>query len=432
MTPRIPPQNLEMERLVLGAVLNDSGALDRLSDLSVEAFYSGVHRAVYASAVKLHQKRQPVDLYTVSTALGDRLEALGGMTALIDISDSSISAVNLEAYAEKIKTCYQRRQLIATLNTALEAAYDPSLPLDDLQTQLESGLTSALTDSKPGGLKHISEILPALWEQMEKGKTNANPTGLKYLDQCLDGGFRPGELILIAARPSMGKSFVGAYAARRLAESAPVALFSLEMDALQIVRRMVAAEGGLLQSALNSNRLAPEQVDTFFSAYSALESLPIYVDDTPGSGLTINRLVSECHRVYRKHGSLGLVVVDYLQLIGDQGAANRVGQLGQYSSALKSLAKELGCPVVALSQLSREVEKRNDKRPVMSDIRDSGCLEQDADVIIFLYRDEYYNQNSPDQGVLELIIRKNRSGPTGTAKANFDTATGVISNYTDF
>lgn len=431
---KVPPHSIEIEQWLIGAVLFEGEqALDRLDGLPVEAFYHGHFRAIYASALKLRERREPVDLMTVSMALGpEKLQAVGGIPALTECLLEVVSTVNLEIYASAVSDNHKRRQLISALTTALEGAYDPSLPLEDLQTQLETGLTSALNQTQKGGLRHISEILPKVFAELESGKSPAQPTGINYLDQCLNGGFRPGELILIAARPSMGKSFVGAYAARTLAESAPVALFSLEMDAAQIVRRMLASESKIKQAALNANKIAAGEMDSLFGAYAALESLPIYVDDTPGSQLSINRLVSECHRVYRKHGALGLVVVDYLQLIGDQAAGNRVAELGKYSSALKSLAKELSCPVVALSQLSRSVESRNDKRPVMSDIRDSGCLEQDADVIVFLYRDEYYNPSTPDQGILEFIIRKNRSGPTGTARAVFDAEIGTIENYKDY
>ena len=431
---KAPPHSIEIEQWLIGAVLFEGEqALDRLDGLPVEAFYHGHFRAIYASALKLRERREPVDLMTVSMALGpDRLESVGGMVTLTQCLESLVSTVNLETMTRAVSDNHKRRQLISALTTALDGAYDQTLALEDLQTQLETGLTSALNQTQKGGLRHISEILPKVFAELESGKSPAQPTGINYLDQCLNGGFRPGELILIAARPGMGKSFLASYVARVLAESNPVAFFSLEMDDLQVVKRMLSSESKILGSALNSNKVSADDMDALFGAYSTLESLPIYVDDTPGSQLTINRLISECHRIYRKHGALGAVVVDYLQLMGDSGAANRVAELGRFSFALKSLAKELSCPVLALSQLSRNVETRNDKRPILADLRESGCLEQDADVTIFLYRDEYYNPNTPDQGILELLIRKNRGGPTGTARAVFKPEIGAIENYKDY
>lgn len=231
----------------------------------------------------------------------------------------------------------------------------------------------------------------------------------------------------------MGKTFVAQFFARLLAEKAPIALFSLEMSAESIVKRFWATEAGLPQTWLTTNSISAEHIQNLTQGCANLSSLPIYIDDTPGDLVSVPYLQSECHKIYRQHQKLGCVVVDYLQLIGDQGSGNRVNELGRYSSALKSLSKTFDCPVIALSQLSRGVESRNDKRPIMSDIRQSGAIEQDADIIVMLYRDEYYNSDTTDQGVLELIIAKNRHGNAGvTAKAEFDPTVGTITNYVSY
>ena len=434
MLNQLPPQNIEAEESVIGCVLlGGNKVLDRLSNFDPEAFYVKAHKLIYSTALKLHSQQQPVDLLTVSNALGDDLTAIGGVPRLTQLMDSVISFTNADRHANLVSEKWKRRKLIVLAQELIAKAHDQSSTWDELAEASETAITSLLANNQTGkGLTPLSEILVNLWDQVEKGLAPAKPTGLNFLDQCLSGGFRPGELITIAARPAMGKSFVAGFIARTLAEKSPVALFSLEMDAVSIARRMVGSEAGIKQSHLVVNAIPDRQVDDFANAVARLSSLPIYVDDTPGSQLTINRLLSECHRVYRTHGKIGAIVVDYLQLMGDQGSKNRVGEIGKYSSALKSLSKELHCPVVCLSQLSRECEKRNDKRPIMSDIRDSGAIEQDSDVIIFLYRDEYYNKNTDDQGVLELIIRKNRHGQTGTAKAEFNPEYGEIKNYVNY
>lgn len=435
MIGHIPPHSIEAEEAILGGILLDNQAIAKV-DIPTEAFYVGANRTIFAAMQKLALRQQPIDLITLSDALGDSLAAIGGMNRLVHLLSNTVSAINVDRMATLVAHKWQRRKLIALCRDLIDQAQDPSLEWEAVRKEADEKLTEAIADTAPNkGLVPIADIIPVVWEQLDQGISPATPSGLSFLDQCLGGGFRGGELIVVAARPSMGKTFVGQFIARLFAESKPVALFSMEMDAMSIVKRFWATEAQLPQTQLTSNAVSGGNMQALVEAASTLSALKIYVDDTPGSAVSPAHIESECHKLKRKHGNLGCVVVDYLQLIGDQGSANRVGELGRYSSALKSLSKTFDCPVIALSQLSRGVESRNDKRPVMSDIRSSGAIEQDADVVIMLYRDEYYNPDTTDEGILELIIAKNRHGKSGvTAKANFDPSVGTITNvdYSSF
>lgn len=430
----IPPHNLEAEEAILGGVLLDNRAIAKVH-LQPEYFYLPAHQKIWRVFLQLAANDQPIDMLQVAEAMSEsEFTSIGGTAKLLQLLESTITAVNVDRYSAIVYQKWQRRKLISICQNLIGSAYDQTVDWETLRTEAEAGLSTAIAgQSEVKGLRHIGEFLPEIFSELEQGTNPATPTGLNYLDQCLGGGIRGGELIVVAARPSMGKTFVGQFLARLVADQSPVAFFSCEMDAKSIVKRFWSTEAGIAQTCLTANAINPDRINSLVEGMSNLSSLPIYVDDTPGSLVTVPYLQSECHRLYRQHNSLGLVVVDYLQLIGDQGSTNRVGELGRYSSALKSLAKQFDCPVIALSQLSRGVESRNDKRPVMSDIRSSGAIEQDADVILMLYRDEYYNQNTPDQGILELIVAKNRHGSSGvTAKANFDPSIGTITNFVNY
>jgi replicative DNA helicase len=424
------PHSIEAEELILGGILLDPTAIARVT-CPVDAFYVAAHRKIFAAMLKLASQEQPTDLIHVADALGDAgLTAIGGMPKLLNIADRTISAGSIDRYSELVTSKWQRRKLITLCREVIDQCFDPLLEWDSLKKEAESKLTEAIAErTTQSGLTHISQILFEIYGELEAGENPATPTELRFFDQCLGGGFRGGELIVIAGRPSMGKTFVATYLTRVFAQQGPVALFSLEMDKKSIVRRIAAADAGLKQSWLTANAIPADKLDLFMQSYDRCAVLPIYVDDIPGDECSPQYIKSECHRIYREHQKLSMVVVDYLQLIGDQSSGNRVNELGRYTSALKSLSKKFDCPVVALSQLSRGVEARNDKRPVMSDIRSSGAIEQDADVVVTLYRDEYYSPDTPDQGLLELILAKNRHGKTVTAKAEFDPEIGTIKNY---
>jgi replicative DNA helicase len=430
---RTPPHNIEAEEAILGGILLEPQAIARVN-IPKESFYVSAHQTIFAAMQKLSAEQKPIDLIHLCECLGDSLTAIGGVVKLTSLGDSALSALNIDRYTAIVQQKWQRRKLIKLCGELLEKCYDPAVEWDELKSQTESQLTTAISATSNGdrGLVHISETLLEIYNQLESGTNPGVSTGLGFFDQCLGGGMRGGELIVVAGRPAMGKSFVATYLTRTFADHGPVALFSLEMDRASIVKRLASAEAGLKQSWLTANALPPDKITTFLDAYSRMAALPIYVDDIPGSECSPAWLQSQCNRIYRQHEKLSLIVVDYLQLIGDQGSANRVNELGRYTSALKSLAKTFDCPVIALSQLSRGVESRNDKRPIMSDIRSSGAIEQDADVIVMLYRDEYYKPDTPDQGILELILAKNRHGKCATAKAEFDPEIGTIKPYQNY
>lgn len=338
MIDQLPPQNIEAEEAIIGGILIDSKGIDRLpTDFTSEAFYVKAHKLIFDAALALHAQQQPVDFLTVSTALQDsgHLTAIGGIPTLTKLADGAMSAVNIDRYAGLVIKEFQKRELIAFGNTLIAMGYDKSSTWDEIAEVVESGSTSLLTNNQSGkGLVPLSEILVKLWNQVEAGLPPGKPTGLNFLDQCLNGGFRPGELVVIAGRPSMGKSFLGGFIGRTYAQNAPVVLFSLEMDDLSVARRMVGTESGIKQSDLLINKIRDSQAENFVQATSTLSQIHFYIDHTPGSQMTMNRLTSECRRIYRQHGQMGCVVVDYLQLIGDQGSKYRVGEIGSYSSAL--------------------------------------------------------------------------------------------------
>ena len=431
---KLPPQNLEAEESILGGILIDPNAIAQVASLPVEAFYAQKHKRIFEAALWLHAKNQPTDLITVSSRLADtgNLESIGGLEGLADLASRVVSAVNIDRYAVLVESKYLKRKQIELANKILEAAYAPATSPEEIWQLIEDGSTELITGRKKG-LTHISEILPEIWADLGSGKEPGIALGLNYLDQCLGGGLLPGELYVFAGRPGMGKTTVAQFLARAIARyNLPVAFFSCEMNTKQVVLRLLATEANVNHTHLMANRFRDEDAEALANAQGNLWSTPIYFDDTPGDQITMGHIRTESSKLYRKHGTLGLIVVDYLQLIGDQSSGNRVNELGKYTAQLKSFAKQFRCPVICLSQLSRQVESRNDKRPVMSDLRDSGCVEQDAGVIVFLYRDEYYKPDSPDQGILEFLIRKNRHGPCGVAKTVFTPETGRIENYRDY
>lgn len=433
MNQHIPPNNIEAEEAIIGGILLDPMAIARVT-IPPEAFYVSAHRKIFATMQKLAANEKPTDLLHVADALGDDgLTAIGGMKKLTDLHGTTVSALNIDRMAAIVDQKWQRRKLIALCRELIDKGADNTIDWDELKQEAENKLTEAIAGkTTQKGLTHISDILLIIYNELEQGVNPGTPTGLNFFDQCLGGGLRGGELIVVAGRPAMGKSFVATFLTRVFAEQGPVAMFSLEMDKESIVKRIAAADAGLKQTWLTANTIPQDKLPLFLEAYDRCAVLPIYVDDTPGSDCTPQYLHSECHRIYRQHQKLSLIVVDYLQLIGDQASGNRVNELGRYTAALKSLAKKFDCPVIALSQLSRGVEGRNDKRPIMSDIRSSGAIEQDADVVVMLYRDEYYNPDTVDQGVMELILAKNRHGKTVTAKAEFDPEIGTITNFVNY
>ncbi|HEY9675697.1 MAG TPA: replicative DNA helicase [Waterburya sp.] len=421
----LPPQNVEAEESILGGILLDPEAIGRVADLlRPEAFYINAHKEIYKAALALHSQGKPVDLMSVTTWLFDHelLEKVGGQSKLVELVDRTVSAVNVDRYATLVVDKYLRRQLIQAGNEIVRLGYETALELETVLDQAEQKIFS-LTQKRPQqGLVPIAETLIQTFQEIETHHQGIALPGIPsnfYDLDAMTGGFQRSDLIIIAGRPSMGKTSFAIGIARQIAETLPIAIFSLEMSKEQLVQRILAGEAEIESNYLRTGRIAANQWEKLSHALGILSDLPIYIDDTPNQ--TVMQMRSQARRLQAEQGGkLGLVLIDYLQLMEGSGSENRVQELSRITRSLKGLARELGVPVIALSQLSRGVEARTNKRPMMSDLRESGSIEQDADLIIMLYRDEYYNENTPDRGIAEVIITKHRNGPTGVVKLLFD------------
>jgi len=421
----LPPQNVDAEESILGGILLDPEAIGRVADLLVaEAFYINDHKEIYKAALALHNQGKPTDLMSVTTWLYDHelLEKVGGQSKLAQLVDRTVSAVNIDRFAALVIDKYLRRQLIEAGNEIVQLGYETSLELETVLDQSEQKIFG-LTQKRPQqGLVPISDTLIETFKEIESRHQDTAIPGLpsEFYDlDAMTGGFQRSDLIIIAGRPSMGKTSFAVGMARNIAENLPVAIFSLEMSKEQLVQRLLASEAGIESNYLRTGRISQNQWGALSHALGTLSELPIYIDDTANQ--TVMQMRSQVRRLLaEKGGKLGLVLIDYLQLMEGSGSENRVQELSRITRSLKGLARELNVPVIALSQLSRGVEARTNKRPMMSDLRESGAIEQDSDLIIMLYRDEYYNENTPDRGIAEIIITKHRNGPTGVVKLLFD------------
>jgi replicative DNA helicase len=421
----LPPQNIDAEESILGGILLDPEAIGRVADLLVaEAFYINDHKEIYKAALALHNQGKPTDLMSVTTWLYDHelLEKVGGQSKLAQLVDRTVSAVNIDRFAALVIDKYLRRQLIEAGNEIVQLGYETSLELEIVLDQSEQKIFG-LTQKRPQqGLVPISETLIQAFQEIESRHQDTALPGLpsEFYDlDAMTGGFQRSDLIIIAGRPSMGKTSFAVGMARNIAENLPVAIFSLEMSKEQLGLRLLASEAGIESNYLRTGRISQNQWGALSHALGTLSQLPIYIDDTANQ--TVMQMRSQVRRLLaEKGGELGLVLIDYLQLMEGSGSENRVQELSRITRSLKGLARELNVPVIALSQLSRGVEARTNKRPMMSDLRESGAIEQDSDLIIMLYRDEYYNENTPDRGIAEIIITKHRNGPTGVVKLLFD------------
>ena len=421
----LPPQNVDAEESILGGILLDPEAIGRVADLLVaEAFYINDHKEIYKAALALHNQGKPTDLMSVTTWLYDHelLEKVGGQSKLAQLVDRTVSAVNIDRFAALVIDKYLRRQLIEAGNEIVQLGYETSLELQTVLDQSEQKIFG-LTQKRPQqGLVPMSDTLIQAFKEIERRHQDTALPGLPssfYDLDAMTGGFQRSDLIIIAGRPSMGKTSFAVGMARNIAENLPVAIFSLEMSKEQLGLRLLASEAGIESNYLRTGRISQNQWGALSHALGTLSELPIYIDDTANQ--TVMQMRSQVRRLLaEKGGKLGLVLIDYLQLMEGSGSENRVQELSRITRSLKGLARELNVPVIALSQLSRGVEARTNKRPMMSDLRESGAIEQDSDLIIMLYRDEYYNENTPDRGIAEIIITKHRNGPTGVVKLLFD------------
>lgn len=426
VSDRLPPQNIEAEEAILGGILLDPEALSRVMEiLTPDAFYIGAHRDIYKGALALHAKGQPADLMTIAVWLKDngKLEQVGGQTRLAQLVDRTVSAANIDQYATLVMDKYMRRLLIQTGGEISQLGYDTTLPIENVMDQSEQRLFG-ITQSRPqGGLTSTSDILIETFSEIEQRSLGVVlpgiPCGFYDLD-AMTQGFQRSDLIIAAARPSMGKTSFVLNIARNIAalQKLPVAIYSLEMSKVQLVYRLLSSEVEMESSRLRTGRIAQNEWEKLGHAISILSQMPIFIDDTPS--ISVTEIRSRCRRLQAEQGgALGLILIDYLQLM-EGGGDNRVQELSKMTRSLKGLARELNVPIIALSQLSRGVESRTNKRPMMSDLRESGAIEQDADLIMMLYREEYYDPDTPDRGIAEIIITKHRNGPTGTVKLLFE------------
>jgi replicative DNA helicase len=429
---RVPPHSAEAESSVLGGLLLDNSSWDRVSDLLTESdFYRFEHRLVFGAIGALVNSAKPADVITVFEHLQNqgKAEEIGGLAYLNSLAQYVPSSGNIRRYAEIVRERGILRKLVSASDEISTSAFNPrgrpvATILDEAEQKIFNiGEEGARTKQ---GFQAMETLVVKLMDRVQEMADNPNdvtgvPSGFYDLDR-LTAGFQAGDLIVLAARPSMGKTALAINIAEHVAlnEGLPVAVFSMEMGAAQLAVRVVGSIGRIDQSHLRTGKLTDDEWPRLTEAIEKLRSIPFHIDES--AGLSSGELRASSRRLARQCGKLGLIVVDYLQLMSGSSndGENRATELGEISRGLKMLAKELQCPVIALSQLNRSVETRPDKRPMMSDLRESGAIEQDADIVMFIYRDEYYTKEAcKEPGVAEIIIAKQRNGPTGMIKLAF-------------
>lgn len=434
---RTPPHSIDAEQSVLGGLLLDNRAWESVSEvLEDNDFYSHKHRNIYRAIKSLVDQEQPVDVVTVSEELDElgTLEDVGGIAYLGELADMTPSTANSGAYAVIVKERSQQRRLIEAASDITQLAYEPEgkNSLDILSDAEQKIAQIAEGNRKEGGPVVVGPILKNTLDQLDElfnkpEGLSGLTTGFTEIDNRTSG-FQKADMIVVAGRPSMGKTTY----AMNLVENALVAtkrpclVFSMEMPSESIVMRMLSSIGKIDQTRIRSGKLIEDDWPRLSSAVNILKDLPLYIDDTPA--LTPQDMRARCRKVYRENNNdLALVMVDYMQLMQVSGPSEgRSQEISEISRSMKAIAKEFGCPIIALSQLNRSLEQRPNKRPVMSDLRESGAIEQDADIIAFIYRDEVYNEDTPDKGIAEIITGKHRNGPIGTDRLAF------VGKYTRF
>jgi len=437
---RVPPHSVEAEQSVLGGLMLDNDAWDRIADrINADDFYRHDHRLIFRAIAALADRNAPFDMVTVAEQLQNtgELQDAGGLPYLGELASQTPSAANIKAYADIVRDRSILRSLISVGTEVADSAFTPEgRPTRELLDLAEQKVFSIAERGARGtqGFRGMKPLLAAAVEQIEhlfetKSAITGVPSGYQDLDE-LTSGLHPGDLVIVAGRPSMGKtSFamnIGEYVAMKTEK--PIAVFSMEMPGEQIAMRLLSSMGRINQQKLRSGRLDEADWPRLTSAVSMLSEAPLFIDDTPA--LSPTELRARARRLMREHKGLGLIVVDYLQLMQSPGTReNRATEISEISRALKALAKELSVPMIALSQLNRSLEQRPNKRPVMSDLRESGAIEQDADVIMFVYRDEVYNEDSADKGTAEIIVAKQRNGPIGTVRLTFRGQYTRFENY---
>jgi replicative DNA helicase len=441
---KLPPHSVEAEQSVLGGILLDTSAWDKIADLlSEQDFYRHEHRLIWRHIGRLTEHAKPIDVITVAESLESHaeLEKAGGLVYLGTLAQNVPSAANIRRYAEIVRERSIMRKLVEVGSEIATSAYNPGgRDAGQLLDEAESRVFEISEQGERGrqGFTPIPPLLTQVVERIESLYSRENTsdvtgiaTGFTDLDR-MTSGLQPGDLVIVAGRPSMGKTAFSINIAENVAleSNQPVAIFSMEMGGTQLAMRMIGSVGRLNQHNLRTGRLEDDDWSRMTHALGQLNDAPIFIDET--AGLNALELRSRARRLHRQHGGLGLIVIDYIQLMSSpsgKASENRATEISEISRSLKSLAKELHVPVIALSQLNRSLEQRPNKRPVMSDLRESGAIEQDADLILFIYRDEVYNPDTPDKGKAEIIIGKQRNGPIGKVELTFRGEYTRFENY---
>jgi len=428
LVPRTPPHSEEAEQSVLGALLLDQEAVSyAVEHLVPKDFYNPRHQQIFDAVRDLYLKHQTVDLVTLKTQLETKgtLESSGGLKYLGQIAAAVPNSAAIRQYVRIVKDRALFRRYIQLGNDILNKSYDGATSIEELSTNVESEVYDILQNRGSEDFKEIKDILLGAFSRIEQTAQNGGdvagiPTGFIDLDRMLSG-LHPQDLVIIGARPAMGKTAFGLNIVQHAAveDKKTCAVFSLEMSAEQVTNRMLAVQSGVQLGKFRTGELSPDDWTNLVAALPPLSESKIFIDDT--GGITVSEVRSKCRKLKIEKG-LDLVMIDYLQLMSgtSRSSENRQQEISEISRSLKMMARELDVPVIALSQLGRSVESRGDKRPMMSDLRESGAIEQDADVVMFIYRDEYYNPDSEDRNVAEIIVSKQRNGPVGTAKLRYD------------
>ncbi len=428
-TLKVPPSSVEAEQAVLGGLMLDNTEWDNIADVLLpEDFYRAEHQQVYQVMLQQSEANNPIDVVTLVEALNalNQLDSVGGVDYLSELAGNARGTANILAYADIIRERAILRRLISVANSIADTGYNTggkkaSEILDEAEQRVFN-----IADERPQdqGPQYINPLLTQAVDRIDElagldGGLTGVPTGYKDLDE-MTSGWQKSDLVIVAGRPSMGKTAFAMNLVEHavLNDEKPVLVFSLEMPAESLIFRMLSSIGRIDQGKLRTGQLNDEDWPGFNNAVARLKDRPLFIDDS--AGVSPMEMRARARRIVREHGSLGMIVVDYLQLMQIKGTSeNRVNEISEISRSLKLLAREFECPVIALSQLNRGLEQRPNKRPVMSDLRESGAIEQDADVITFIYRDEVYNEDTPDKGVAEVIIGKQRNGPIGTVRLSF-------------
>ena len=432
---KIPPNDVEAEQAVIGSMLTDRDAvISAIEILKEEDFYREDNKTIYEAILNLYNRSEPIDIITLKAELTSMgmFEKIGGLEYIVGLPEKVPTTANVERYINIVKEKSELRRIIKAANEIIEQGYDPTENIDDIMNSAEKKIFNIMQDKDQKTYSAIKDVLVDAFTELEqlynqKQHITGVPTGFIDLDYKM-AGLHNSDLILIAARPAMGKSAFALNIATNAAVKAkvPAVLFSLEMSKEQMVNRILCSEAMVDSNKVRTGKIDDDDWIKLADTMGDLSEAPIYIDDTPG--ISINEIRAKCRKL-KLERNIGLVVIDYLQLV--QGSSKRASgsreqEISEISRSLKILAKEINVPVIALSQLSRAPEQRPDHRPMLSDLRESGAIEQDADIVMFLYRDDYYNEDSEDKGLAEVIVAKHRAGSTGTVKLVW------LGNYTKF